>query len=662
MARPQLDDLRIGVLALEVGQVLGAAATRAADRLVVVARGQHVAVLVAQQPDQRALGEAQLLELVDQHVPEALGQPLAHVRALVQQPEGVQHEVARVERARLRDPALVRGVDLRELELARGGHPLGVALGRLREGLGVRAVVLSARHLVLQAVDAVHEAAQQRCRVATDLVVAQRQLVDPLPEHRHSVRAGDGREEGVEPRLERLVLEQPSGEGLRRGDPELLPGRLDRGLDLRAQHGGDRGRGRQHEDRRRGHSLVDEPGEAARHDAGLAGARTAHDEHRAPGVADRVALGVGQAVEGGGHRAQGYVRVATVRQAMVDWSLAHRVARFAAGDSERRLDADLGALASEAAGAVSGYTGLAPGVVPPSPEPVSRADWADINLDTLAELLAPVAERLEGRLAAAGPLSGALRAAGSATLAAEAGLVVGYMSQRVLGQYELSLLAPERPARLLIVGPNIRRAIAAMEVDADSFLRWIVLHEVTHVLQFEGVPWLRGYLGDLLREYLRTVEVRIERGAAGGLPSLPEPARIVELWREGGLAALVQTREQRKLTRHIQAAMAVVEGYSEHAMDAVGARLLPAYEGLRDAMDRRRRSRSAPERLLERLLGLDLKLRQYELGRAFCDGVVERGGIELLNRVWESPEALPTPRELEQPAEWADRVASPAAA
>ena len=133
----------------------------------------------------------------------------------------------------------MRGVDLRELELALGGHPLGVALGGLREGLGVCAVVLGARHLVLQAVDAVHEAAQQRSRVAADLVVAQRQLVDPLPEHRHSVRAGDGREEGVEPRLERLVLEQPSGEGLRRGDPELLPGRLDRGLDLRAQHGGD---------------------------------------------------------------------------------------------------------------------------------------------------------------------------------------------------------------------------------------------------------------------------------------------------------------------------------------------------------------------------------------------------------------------------------------
>ncbi len=352
---------------------------------------------------------------------------------------------------------------------------------------------------------------------------------------------------------------------------------------------------------------------------------------------------------------------------MVDWSLAHRIARFAAGDSDGGLDADLGALASEAAGAVSGYTGLAPGAVPPSPEAVDRATWADINLDTLAELLDPVAKRLDQRLSAAGALAGALRAASGATLAAEAGLVVGYMSQRVLGQYELSLLAPAeeeagRPPRLLIVAPNVRRAIAVMQVDGDSFLRWIVLHEVTHVLQFEGVPWLRPYLGGLLRDYLRTVEVRIEHGAAGGLPSLPDPAKIVELFREGGLAALVQTREQRKITRRIQAAMAVVEGYSEHAMDAVGARLLPAYEGLREAMERRRRSRSAPERVLERLLGLDLKLRQYELGRAFCEGVVEQGGIEALNRVWESPEALPTLRELERPADWADRVASAAAA
>ena len=96
------------------------------------------------------------------------------------------------------------------------------------------------------------------------------------------------------------------------------------------------------------------------------------------------------------------------------------------------------------------------------------------------------------------------------------------------------------------------------------------------MLQFSGVTWLREHLGALLREYLATVEVRIDRGAAGGLPSLPDPAQIVERFREGGLAALVQTREQRRIMERIQCAMAVVEGYSEHVMDAVGADVLPA--------------------------------------------------------------------------------------
>jgi coenzyme F420 biosynthesis associated uncharacterized protein len=249
-----------------------------------------------------------------------------------------------------------------------------------------------------------------------------------------------------------------------------------------------------------------------------------------------------------------------------------------------------------------------------------------------------------------------LRAGAGATLAAEAGLVMGYVSQRVLGQYEISLLQPEAPARLLLVAPNLERAIRDMGVDRESFLGWIVIHELTHVFEFSGVAWLREHLAGLLRSYLATVDVRIERGAAGGLPSFPHPAKIVEMFREGGLAALVQTREQRQIMDRVQAVMAVIEGYSEHVMDALGAKLLPAYDGLRAAMDARRRSRSAPERVLLRLLGLDLKLRQYELGKRFCDAVVDREGIEALNRVWEGPGTLPTLAELSEPGAWSARV------
>jgi coenzyme F420 biosynthesis associated uncharacterized protein len=317
---------------------------------------------------------------------------------------------------------------------------------------------------------------------------------------------------------------------------------------------------------------------------------------------------------------------------------------------------DLAAVSAEMEPQVADYTRLELAAPVPGPELLSRDEWAGMNLDTLASLLDPVAGRLEARLEFAGPLAGALRAGARATLAAEAGLVIGYVSQRVLGQYELSLLQPEVAPRLVFVAPNLERAVRELGVDRDSFFGWIVIHELTHVFQFQGVPWLRDHLGSLIRDYLDTVEVRIERGSAGGLPSLPDPARLVEAFRDGGLAALVQTREQRDLMNRMQGAMAVIEGYSEHVMDVLGERLLPAYAGLRAAMDRRRRSRSAPERIIERLLGLDLKMRQYDLGKRFCDAVAREGGIEALNRVWASPEALPSARELSAPDAWLSRV------
>jgi coenzyme F420 biosynthesis associated uncharacterized protein len=348
---------------------------------------------------------------------------------------------------------------------------------------------------------------------------------------------------------------------------------------------------------------------------------------------------------------------------MVDWALARQIARFAAGNAQvPHLGVDLEAMSADAERQVADYTGLTLPGPPPPPEMIDRATWAEINLDTLSGFLDPVADRLSDRLGSAGPLSGPLRAAANATLAAEVGLVAGYMSQRVLGQYELSLLQPEQPARLLFVGPNLVKAIGEMSLDRDSFFAWIVFHEVTHVFQLAGVDWLRPYLADLLREYLETVEVSIEKGAAGGLPSLPSSSEIVAAYREGGLAALVQSKEQRGIMRRLQAVMAVVEGYSEHVMDAVGERVLPGYEKLREAMDRRRASRSAPQRVLERLLGLDLKMRQYVLGKSFCDAVQKQHGIDTLNQVWEAPELLPNLRELENPEAWVSRIRNERAA
>jgi coenzyme F420 biosynthesis associated uncharacterized protein len=343
---------------------------------------------------------------------------------------------------------------------------------------------------------------------------------------------------------------------------------------------------------------------------------------------------------------------------MVDWSLARRVAGLAGATAgPAKVGVDVAATARRLEPDVIGYTGLQPVATTPAAELVDRAAWADANLTTFSHLLDPVVERMSDRLGVAGPIAGPLRLAAGATVAAEAGLVVGYMSQRVLGQFELSLIQPEAPTRLLFVAPNIDKAVGELGVDRRPFIDWIVLHELTHVAQFTGVPWLRAHLGGLLREYLNTVDVQIKTGAAGGIPSMPDVSSLVERFREGGLMALIQSREQRELMDQLQPVMAVIEGYSEHVMDALGVTLVPGYEELRTAMDKRRRSRSAPERLLQKLLGLDMKLKQYEQGKRFCDAVVAERGIETLNLVWRSPADMPTPAELDDPAAWVRRTA-----
>ena len=75
----------------------------------------------------------------------------------------------------------------------------------------------------------------------------------------------------------------------------------------------------------------------------------------------------------------------------------------------------------------------------------------------------------------------------------------------------------------------------------------------------------------------------------------------------------------------VQAFMAVLEGYAEHVMDAVGADVIDDLPRLRAALERRRADRTGLLRLFEKLIGMDMKLRQYEQGKRFCDGVVERG-------------------------------------
>jgi coenzyme F420 biosynthesis associated uncharacterized protein len=335
---------------------------------------------------------------------------------------------------------------------------------------------------------------------------------------------------------------------------------------------------------------------------------------------------------------------------VIDWKLAGQVARGVAGlqpAGNPEPFEEVAVPTAESERLVTAYTGLVAATGVPAPEAVSRPEWIEANLASLGGVLDPIADRIGTRL---GPMA----VAGGAALAIEAGAVSGFLAGRVLGQYEFPVLDPGGAARLLFVAPNLGHAANALDADPEQLLRWVALHETTHALQFAGVPWLREHLAGMVTRLLGGVEID-PRGLLR-IPDISDLRALVDSVREDGLAFVAVGPERRAQLEAAQAFMALLEGYAEHVMDAVGAEMLDDVEGLRAAMDRRRQERSGLLRLLEKLIGLDLKLRQYQQGKAFCDAVVASGGIAALNRAWVHPDALPTFAELGDPAGWLKRT------
>jgi coenzyme F420 biosynthesis associated uncharacterized protein len=344
---------------------------------------------------------------------------------------------------------------------------------------------------------------------------------------------------------------------------------------------------------------------------------------------------------------------------MIDWIIAERIAAFVAGEGEADAPkVDLAPLATESEARVVAYTGLQPARPLPAPEGIGRREWVTSNIDSMRALLDPVLTRAGQNL---GPLRPAMQIGVGLVLSTEVGVVLGYLAQRVLGQYELVLLdeaVENRPPRLLFVLPNLGHAVRSFDADEREFMTWVTLHEVTHAVQFAGVPWLHAHVAGLVRDLLASAEVRIEAPRKLRVPSREEVGDIMAALRKGDLISIVTNKAERVTLDRVQAVMAVIEGHAEHVMDAVAPDLVPSLPRLRAGIDRRRRSQSGLSRLLARLLGMDLKLRQYEQGKRFCDAIVAGAGVEALHHVFSGPEALPTLSELSNPHAWLDRTAA----
>jgi coenzyme F420 biosynthesis associated uncharacterized protein len=353
------------------------------------------------------------------------------------------------------------------------------------------------------------------------------------------------------------------------------------------------------------------------------------------------------------------------RPPLVDWGLAERLAVAIAGDDAEHgtvSQAEIDSAATRAVSLVVEYTGMEPVGEIPRPEAVDRREWIRANLAAFRGMSGELERRLAESIRMPEPIRGLTRTIAGTVGGAQVGLVLGYVSRKVLGQYDLALIGPDRPPRLLFVTANLAQAHRRLGGDRGLFVHWIALHEATHAVQFASVPWLREHLGGMVEELLEGATLGADlselRAALRRVVEQPDPRRLAGELREGGLVQLLSGPRQAALLRRIQATMAVIEGHAEHVMDAVGARLDPGYERLRGALEAEREQRSAIDVIVMRLLGLDMKLRQYRLGKRFADHVAQRSGIEGLNELWRGPDSLPEPEELRDPDRWMARVAA----
>jgi coenzyme F420 biosynthesis associated uncharacterized protein len=346
---------------------------------------------------------------------------------------------------------------------------------------------------------------------------------------------------------------------------------------------------------------------------------------------------------------------------VIAWDLAQRVAvrfsghePFADSYHYAALAPDFDELTAIAEQRVAETTGLVSAAGAARARVADRPAWIAANLASFQRLLRPLTDRLGERMGA-GPLAPvAQRIAG-----AEVGVLLGWMSTRVLGQYDLLVAEDEDPEDqdiVYYVGPNVLALEKRFAFPPREFRLWLALHEVTHRAQFTGIPWLRTHYLSLVDEVMGAVDPDPKRFLAAVARVADDVREGRNPLDEGGLAAVLATPEQRLALDRVAGLMSLLEGHGDVTMDRAGADQIPSAARFGRVLRQRRQQANGLARLLQRLLGLEAKLAQYEQGERFIAAIEEVGGPSALDTVWEDPARLPTLAEIRDPDAWLARI------
>jgi coenzyme F420 biosynthesis associated uncharacterized protein len=350
---------------------------------------------------------------------------------------------------------------------------------------------------------------------------------------------------------------------------------------------------------------------------------------------------------------------------MVDWGLAVTTAKRlmkpgpeVTRDEARAVVEELRRAAALSEQHVRDYTGLhaqsssAPVLV------VDRAGWVQANADGFREVLRPLVAKMRRRREP-GPVTTAI---GSRVTGLEAGGLLAFLSNKVLGQFDPFHTGPAQPGgpvhggRLLLVAPNVVHVEREMDVDPHDFRLWVCLHEETHRVQFTAVPWLREHLLGEISNLLETTELDPSKLAEMMRDGIDRVGRLVRGDDDVSLLDVLQTPEQKQIVERLTAVMSLLEGHADVVMDGVGPGVVASVAEIRKKFTARRAGAGPLDQMIRRLLGFDAKLRQYRDGATFVRGALDKVGMEGFNAVWSSPEHLPSKAEITDPARWVARV------
>ncbi len=345
----------------------------------------------------------------------------------------------------------------------------------------------------------------------------------------------------------------------------------------------------------------------------------------------------------------------------VDWSLAAKLAQRVAGtdplaDSYRSgtLAADVAEFTPLAQQLVEAETGWPSAAGPARARVVDRGGWVDANIGSFQRLLAPLLDRMGDNM------TGVSAYVAPKVAAAEMGVILGWMSRRVLGQYDLLVTEPgaddaDDQDVVYLVGPNLMALERKFGFPPREFRLWVCVHELTHRAQFTGVPWLRPYFLEQVRQLLSAAEPDPTRFLSA-LGRLAEAIRTgVNPLDEGGLSALFAGPEQRAAMDRLAGLMSLLEGHGDIVMNRAAGDRIPSSERFHEVLSARRNA-GGPSALIQKLMGMEAKMRQYEEGERFIETIEAAHGRSGLDRAFQSADTVPTLSDIRDPEAWMARV------